>query len=72
MKITKKMKSKLGKALLAKLTMKRNAFGGNKGDMSTSQKDFPNAKPGMDSGYKAKTFGGKAGDRSKSRRDYAK
>ena len=60
-----------GKKLLASLAKKRNAYGGNKGDESSSKRDYPNFKD-TDKGYKGKKFGSKAGERSKSRRDYMK
>lgn len=60
-----------GKKLLASLAKKRNAYGGNKGDESSSKRDYPNYK-GTDKGYKGQTYGSKHGERSKSRRDYMK
>lgn len=67
----------LGKRVLDKLTAgrpdkigdKENKFGGNKGDESSSKRDYANFKD-TDKGYKSKAFGEGHGDRSKSRRDY--
>jgi len=59
----------LGKKILGKLATKdtEKKWGGNKGDESSSRRDYPGDKS---SGAKSKAFGGAAGDRSKSKRDY--
>ena len=67
-----KTMANLGKRILAKLANKKDdksTWGGNKGDESSSKRDYPNYK-GTDKGYKSKAFGEGHGDRSKSRRDY--
>lgn len=59
----------LGSKILGKLATKdtEKKWGGNKGDESSSSRDFAGDKS---SGAKSKKFGGAAGDRSKSKRDY--
>tara|TARA_R110002020_G_scaffold448573_3_gene661432 strand:+ start:3102 stop:3584 length:483 start_codon:yes stop_codon:yes gene_type:complete len=61
----------LGKKILGKLATKdtEKKWGGNKGDESSSKRDYANFKD-TDKGYKSKAFGEGHGDRSKSRRDY--
>lgn len=61
----------LGKKILGKLANKdtEKKWGGNKGDESSSRRDYANFKD-TDKGYKSKVSGEAHGDRSKSRRDY--
>lgn len=65
------MANSLGKKILGKLANKdtEKKWGGNKGDESSSKRDYANFKD-TDKGYKSKASGEAHGDRSKSRRDY--